>query len=234
MFKVRAILLGLAVAAIAVATSAATASAAGPLWRLNGAALESGKTIPITGENYSGTVVKLKTTIQSVATTILCSAAIKGALIGGSPGKGEETIEYKSCSVEGLSGCEVTLSNTNALTELGYEASEMKLILDVLYTTGGFTSVTIKKGTGTCSLTLSATEVKPAKEKYDVALIDTHPEVEESTGLFMGLEPALKEAVIGGTTVSVGLVLEGQTATLEADLLIKSLTSELKFAAFKE
>lgn len=233
MSKAQAILLALAVAAIGVAASAASASArTGPEWHLNGAKLGGGESFQVTGENFSGTLVKLTSVINSRLSTIACSASIEGKVIGGNPGKGEENITYSGCSLEGLSSCVVTLEKTKADTELGYEVGGTELLVDVLYTTGGFTTVTI--GGGSCALSLSPTEVRPAKEKYDVALIDTHPEHEESSGLFMALTPVIKEVDMAGKTEDVGLVLGGQTATLEADLLIKALTEELKFAAFKE
>ncbi|HEV3323551.1 MAG TPA: hypothetical protein VG147_15315 [Solirubrobacteraceae bacterium] len=237
MFKVRMILFVLLSAIGLLATSAVASARTGPVWHVNGVKLAAGETRLIRGENFAGSLVKLKSTVLGTAVTIYCSAAkIEGKLIGGNPGKDEETIEYSSCSVEGAAGCEVTLGRTKASTELGYESSTSSQIVEVYNAAGAFTTVTIKKRSGeTCLLTLNTTEVRLLKEdKYDVACVDTHQEVEEYSGLYMCVEPALSLVELGGQSVAVGMEIGGQPATLTADLLFKMLTEELKFGAYKE
>ncbi len=236
MFKLRVILFVLLTAIGLVSTNAVASAATGPVWHVNGSKLAAGETRSIRGENFSGSLVKLKATIKEKAATISCSVAkIEGKLIGGNPGKDEETIEYSSCALEGSTGCEVTLARTKAATELGYETGTTQIV-DAFDAAGAFTTVTIsKKGAETCSFTLSPTEVKLAKEdKYDVASVDTHQEVEATSGLFMCIEPALTSAEIGNKSVAIGMEIGGQTATFTADLLFRTLTEELKFGAYKE
>ena len=196
MFKLRVILFALLTTIGLLATSAVASAATGPVWHVNGVKLATNETRLIRGENFSGSLVKLKATIKEKAATIFCGVAkMEGKLIGGNPGKDEETIEYSSCALEGSTGCEVTLARTKSSTELGYETGTTQIV-DVYDAAGAFTTVTIaKKGTETCSFTLSPTEVKLAKEdKYDVASVDTHQEVEATSGLYMCIEPALTSA----------------------------------------
>ena len=102
MFKVRAALLALAAMLIVGAATAAVASAQeGPVWHVNSKTFLAGEKAAFTGENYAGSTATMSTTIAGTKLTILCKAfTTEGLILGGNPGKGEGSIEYKECGLE--------------------------------------------------------------------------------------------------------------------------------------
>jgi hypothetical protein len=245
MFKARVGLLALTAVFIASAAASAVASAQeGPVWHVNSKTFLAGEKASFTGENYTGTTATMSTTVLGKKVTILCKAfATEGLILGGNPGKGEGSIEYKECGLEFeaklSTSCVVTLEKTKVLAELDHllGGEEPKPILVDFYPASGspFSKLTIKSKEGeSCPFTLSATEIKVAKEaKYGVACADTHQEVEATTALIMCTEPAITEVEQEGKAVKVGLEMAGASVTFKADMLSK-LTSGLLFGAWQK
>ncbi len=240
MSKARLVLLSLvAVTLVSAVWSATAAAQEGPVWHVNGKKLEAAEVAAFKAENYAGSTATLSATILSIKVTIVCKSFTgEGLIIGGSPGKNEETIEFKECEVESSlkEKCEVTLEKIKAVSELvNLLGAEPKPILVAFSPEGGnaFAKVALKSKTGQVCPLAGSYEVKKAEgAQYGVACIDTHPEVEESTALIMCTSPAVTEVEHGGAAVKVGLQILGSAATFTADMLSK-LTSGLLFGAWK-
>jgi hypothetical protein len=232
MLKVRVVLLALVAVFVASAAASAVAQAqTGPVWHVNGSKLEAGKTKAITDKNVAGKEAKLKGTIAGAEVVILCKTVkSSGILIGGSPGKDEETIEFSNCKVEGQENCVVTVANTVAQSELDHSPTKM---LTDFKTPGNFTTITIKSGEKTCLSTVSNAPVKVASgDTYGLACENEPEGTEAEVNILSCPETAIKTVEQNGKTAGVGLEFDGKPAIFSDKAEVELVTKE-KFGVFQ-
>jgi hypothetical protein len=90
------------------AVASAAAQAEGPVWFVKGVELKSGETAKVVSKNTTSYALVGK--LAGVTVEIVCTAvADKSTLIGGAPGKDENTIEFTKCTLKlpAESGCKV-------------------------------------------------------------------------------------------------------------------------------
>jgi hypothetical protein len=233
MLKVRVVLLALvAVFVASVAASAVAQAQTGPVWHVNGSKLEAGKTKAITDKNVAGKEAKLAGEIAGAKVVILC-ATVKstGILIGGNPGKDQETIEFSNCKVEGQPNCVVTVANTVAQSELDHSSTKM---LTDFKTTGNFTTITIKSGEKTCLSTVTNAPVKVAAgDTYGLAC-ENEPESKEAVvGILSCPETPITKVEQNEKEAGVGLEFDGKPAIF-SDKAEVELVSKEPFGVFQK
>jgi hypothetical protein len=130
-------LIGIALLAVfalgAVVASAAQAEEA-PFWTVGGTRLGAGQTRFITAKEAKSFVLSgAGVTITCTATTVNAGAVILGSAAG-EPGTDDETVNFKTCTVEGNgtgSGCGTVsepITKTNLKSELVLDKTKVKLL----------------------------------------------------------------------------------------------------------
>jgi len=149
----------------AVAVETAAAAEGGPLWYGKKSGTTETLALGVTvGIESTGTPEEfhLETTIKGTESTIKCKVLneTNAALIGGNPGSGYATVEFKECSVEGIGGvvCSVeseakvakVIGPFRVVTHLVFPRSVRNRALVLFWPFSGSTFVTFKTAGTLC------------------------------------------------------------------------------------
>jgi len=215
----------------AVAAASASATPAGPIWKVAGAKLESGKEKAFSSEQTASYELKGKA-FGFINITITCTKAkATGDLIGGTPGKGEATVEYTGCSAGGLCTVSEPIKVTKAKLTLGWVLKESKYFAEIVWAPHASTEPFV---TITCGSIKAEVKGNTASEVLSEAgkWVENGNETEGTKGftLFTGAEET--KVFVNGTEETEKLTLEGNASTLKGESNTK-LTSGEKFGAFE-
>jgi hypothetical protein len=228
-------IVGLALVAVLAmsAIASASASAAGPIWKVEGLKLEAGKSKTVKSKSTGNFLLKGKA-FGFVNITITCTKeSDTGTIVGGEPGTDTAIIEYTGCSAGGL--CTVTEPiKTEANTELVYLLSGGKKYLADLFTPkSGTVFVSIKCGSITAEVTGNIVGELLNSTKSKIEKGNATEETEAAKG-FVNFTGANSESYENskGETKTAELKLEGNPSTLTGEDEVVLTTGEF-YGAFE-
>jgi hypothetical protein len=233
MFKVRVALLGVLALVITSGIAVSAASAAGPIWKVNGSRLTQGeKQVKI-----KAGVTELKGTVSGTAVVINCTTAtIPGAFImGNGTGAGQDKsngITFENCKVAKPTTCETSKQIKTNQTKshlVTYTSGELKKIGDLFEPTVGTEFAGLLLTGASCFV---HQEIFPIK---GTVASEVKPENAEAVKGELVFPPtAITKVVSEGQEVNVLLSIGAATnvATFNGNFEAELFTAE-KFGAFK-